>query len=173
MGFRFLSLLARLGTHGFKPDPKKAAGRLDDLRLPAGEALPPNARAELRRDVALLRALRDQIEEIGDARGARLAEAPDETPHARDRMPAGLRGLREKTADMLVGEALSRDLHCPVARRLRVVLDTSVRVRALTTRRAPSDRLCSAKPGLAVTPRELLTGTSFALSLEAAAGGTV
>ena len=107
---RMKSTLARLGVRGFKPELKKAAGRLDDLRLPTGEALPPNARAELRRDMALLRVLRDQIEEIKDARDARLAEAPEETPHAMVRMLAGIRGLGVETADMLVSEALSRDL---------------------------------------------------------------
>ena len=95
---RMKSTLARLGIRGFKPDLKKAAGRLDDLRLPTGEALPPNARAELRRDMALLRVLREQIEQIKDARDARLAEAPEETPHAMVRMLAGIRGLGVETA---------------------------------------------------------------------------
>ena len=79
---RMKSTLARLGIRGFKPDLKKAVSKLDDLRLPTGEALPPHARAELRRDMALFRVLREQIEEIKDARDTRLAEAPDETPHA-------------------------------------------------------------------------------------------
>ncbi len=115
---RMKSTLARLGIRVFKPDLKKAAGRLDDLRLPTGETLPPNARAELRRDMALLRMLKKQIEEIKDARDTRLAEAPDETPHAMVRTLAGICGLGVETADLLVSEALSRDLpdRRPVAR---------------------------------------------------------
>ena len=107
---RMKSTLARLGIRGFKPDLKKAAGKLDDLCLPTGEALPPNALAELRRDMALLRVLKDQIKEIKDARDTRLAESPEGTPSAMVRMPAGIRGLGVETADMLVREAFSRDL---------------------------------------------------------------
>lgn len=107
---RMRSTLARLGIRGFKPDLKKAVDRLGDLRLPTGEALPPNARAELRRDMAVLHVLKDQSEEIKDARDARLVEAPNETPHAMVRMLAGIRGLGVETVDMLVGKALSRDL---------------------------------------------------------------
>ena len=107
---RMKSTLARLGIRGFKPELKKATGKLDDLRLPTGEALPPNALAELRRDMALLRVLKDQIEEIRDARDTRLEEAPDGTPPAMVRQLAGIRGLGVETADMLVSEAFSRDL---------------------------------------------------------------
>ena len=66
---RMKATLARLGIRGFKPELKKAAQRLDDLRLPTGEALPPNALAELRRDMATLRLLKDQIKEIKEVSG--------------------------------------------------------------------------------------------------------
>ena len=107
---RMKATLARLGIHGFKPDLKKAAGKPDDLRLPTGEALPPNARAALPRDMALLRVLKDRIGEIRDTRDTRLVEAPAGTPHAVVRKLAGIRGLGVETVDVLVSEAFSRDL---------------------------------------------------------------
>ncbi len=107
---RMKATLTCLGIRGFKPELKEAAQRLDDLRLPTGEALPPNALAELRRDMATLRLLKDQIKEIKEARETHLEEAPDEAPHTMVRLLATVRGLGMETADMLVSEALSRDL---------------------------------------------------------------
>ena len=43
--------LTRLGIRGFNPKLKKAAERLDGLRTPEGEPIPPNTLAELRRDM--------------------------------------------------------------------------------------------------------------------------
>jgi transposase len=40
--------LIRLGIRGFNPKLKKAAGRLEDLRTPEGEPIPPNMLAEVR-----------------------------------------------------------------------------------------------------------------------------
>jgi hypothetical protein len=37
--------LIRLGIRGFNPKLKKAAGRLEDLRTPEGEPIPPNTLA--------------------------------------------------------------------------------------------------------------------------------
>ena len=102
--------LARLGIRGFNPELKRASHRLDDLRLPTGEAIPSNALAELRRDMALLRLLKDQIKEIKEVRETRLEAAPDEARHAMIQMLAQIRGLGMETADMLTSEALSRDL---------------------------------------------------------------
>ena len=102
--------LARLGIRGFNPELKRASHRLDDLRLPTGEAIPPNALAELRRDMALLRLLKDQIKEIKEVRETRLEDAPDGPHHSMVRMLAEIRGLGMETADMLTTEALSRNL---------------------------------------------------------------
>ena len=41
--------LIRLGIRGFNPKLKRAVGRLDSLRTPEGEPIPPNTLAELRR----------------------------------------------------------------------------------------------------------------------------
>jgi transposase len=53
--------LARLGIRGFKPTLRKAPERLEALRTPEGAPLPPNTAAELRRDMARLRVVAEQI----------------------------------------------------------------------------------------------------------------
>ena len=61
---RMRGCLARLGIRGFKPTLRRAPERLDELRTPEGAALPPNTAAELRRDMARLRFIADQIKEV-------------------------------------------------------------------------------------------------------------
>jgi transposase len=72
--------LVRLGIRGFNPKLKKAAGRLDGLRTPEGEPIPPNTLAELRRDMARRRLVSDQIRQIEDTRLERLEQAPSQRP---------------------------------------------------------------------------------------------
>ena len=107
---RMKATLARLGIRGFNPKLRKASERLAALRLPGGEALPENTLAELRRDMARLRLVREQIAEIEAARAARLAAAPDAGPHAMVRLLARILGVGLETADMLVNEVLRRNL---------------------------------------------------------------
>src|SRR6202040_3920549 len=73
---RMKATLIRLGIRGFNPKLKKAAERLDGLRPPEGEPIPPNTLAELRRDMARRRLVSDQIRQIEDARLERLKQAP-------------------------------------------------------------------------------------------------
>src|SRR6516162_2706500 len=47
---RMKAALSRLGIRGFNPKLKKAAERLEDLRTPEDEPIPPNTLAELKRD---------------------------------------------------------------------------------------------------------------------------
>ncbi len=61
---RMKGALARLGIRGFKPTLRNAAERLEALRTPGGEPLPPNTLAELRRDMARLRFIVGQIKEM-------------------------------------------------------------------------------------------------------------
>jgi transposase len=49
---RMKAVLIRLGIRGFNPKLKKAVDRLDGLRTPEGEPIPPNTLAELRRYMA-------------------------------------------------------------------------------------------------------------------------
>jgi len=66
---RMKATLIRLGIRGFNPKLKKAAERLDGLRTPEGEPIPPNTLAELRRDMVRRRLVSDQIKQIEDAIG--------------------------------------------------------------------------------------------------------
>jgi transposase len=104
------SALARLGIRGFNPKLKKAPDRLAGLRTPEGEPIPPNTVAELRRDMARRRFIRDQILEIEAARLQSLAQGTTDGPNAMVRLLARVVGIGIETADMLVQEVLSRNL---------------------------------------------------------------
>jgi len=108
---RMRGALARLGVRGFKPGLRGAPERLEALRTPEGAPLPPNTLAELRRDMARLRLVREQIAEVEAARLERLRQAPaEDRPHAMVRLLARVVGVGVETADMLVREVLSREL---------------------------------------------------------------
>ena len=64
----------------------------------------------MRRDLARLAVIREQIAGIERARLERLNQAPDLRPHAMVRLLAGILGVGIETADMLVQEVLSRNL---------------------------------------------------------------
>ena len=107
---RLKGALARLGVRGFKPTLRGAPERLAALRTAEGAPLPPNTLAELRRDMARLRLVREQIAEVEAARLERLEEEPGSRPHAMVRLLARVIGVGVETADMLVREVLSREL---------------------------------------------------------------
>ena len=107
---RIKAALARLGVRGFKPMLRRAPEHLETLRTPEGVGLPPNTLAELRRDLARLRFVREQIKQIEDARAERLEKAPGEGGNAMVRLLAQVVGVGLETAEMLVHEVLSRDL---------------------------------------------------------------
>src|ERR1700736_4752336 len=107
---RMKAVFSRRGIRDFSPKLKKAADRLDGLRAPEGEPIPPNTLAELRRDMVRRRLVRDQIRQIEDARLERLKQAPSDGPHAMVRLLARVIGVGIETADMLVQEVLSRNM---------------------------------------------------------------
>ena len=107
---RMKGCLARLGIRTFKPTLQRATDLLPTLRTPEGTPLPPNALAEMSRDLARLHFVEDQIREIEAARLERLNQAPDERSHAMVRLLARIIGVGIETADMLVREVLSRNL---------------------------------------------------------------
>src|SRR5215211_5010544 len=107
---RIKANLTRLGIRGFKPTVRGASERLEALRTPDGAPLPPNTRAELRRDMARLGFIVGQIKEIEDARQEGLATQPDQGPPAMVRLLARVIGIGFETADMLVHEILARNL---------------------------------------------------------------
>ena len=106
---RMKACLARFGIRNFKPTLRKASERLETLSTPEGSPLPPNTLAEMRRDMARLRFVIDQIKEI-EARLKQLEQAPEEGPLAMVKLVGRVIGVGIETADMLVHEILSRHL---------------------------------------------------------------
>jgi transposase len=101
---RMKSALARLGIRGFKPHLRRAPERLACLRTAEGTGLPANIIEELRRDMARLALVREQISSIEKTRAERLERAPDTGPHAMVRLLSRVIGIGIETADMLVRE---------------------------------------------------------------------
>ncbi len=65
---RIKATLIRFGIRTFKPTLRKAEERLKELRTAEGRPLLENTRAELRRDIARLRMIQEQIKEIEQRR---------------------------------------------------------------------------------------------------------
>ena len=107
---RMKATLVRLGIRSFNPKLKRATARLDSLRTPEGEPIPPNTRAELRRDMERRRLVSDHIRQIDAARLERIEQAPSNGPHAMVRLLARVIGVGIETADMLVQEVLARNM---------------------------------------------------------------
>ena len=107
---RIRGTLARLGIRSFKLTLRNAAERLMEARTPEGVPLPRNTLAELRRDIARLRFVKDQIKQIEEARSERLQQDCAAGPNAMVRLLARVIGVGIETADMLVHEILSRNL---------------------------------------------------------------
>ena len=107
---RIKGALARLGIREFKPMSRSAPQLLETLRTPEGAALPPNTLAELRRDMARLSFVKQQINEVERARLERLQRAPGEPGNAMVHLLTRVIGVGVETADMLVQEIFSRNL---------------------------------------------------------------
>src|SRR6476660_4014996 len=86
---RMKAALARLGIRGFNPKLKKAVERLDGLRTPEGEPIPPNTLAELKHDMERRRLVRSQIRDIEGTRLELLKQAPGDGPHVMVRLLGG------------------------------------------------------------------------------------
>ena len=72
---RMKACLVRWGIRNFKPTLRQAPERLETLRTPEGMPLPPNTLAEMRRDMARLHLIKDQIKAIAADRAQRLDQA--------------------------------------------------------------------------------------------------
>ena len=107
---RIKATLTRLGIRNFNPKLKKALERLEHLRTPEGEPIPPNTLAELRRDMQRRRLVSEQICQIEEGRLEHLKRAPNTGPNLMVCLLARVIGIGIETADMLVQEILSRNL---------------------------------------------------------------
>ncbi len=105
---RMKAALARLGIRGFKPELRNAPARLETLRTPEEVMLPPNTLDEIRRDMARLDVIREQIKTIEQAGLESIGRAPDQPAHAMVRLLARVIGVGIESADMLVREVLLR-----------------------------------------------------------------
>ena len=130
---RMKSALARLGIRGFKPELRKAAQRLEGLRTPDDQPIPPNTLGEFHRDLARLAVVRDQIAAIEQTRLERLEQAPEAGPHAMVRLLASVIGVGVETADMLVQRCSAET--CATVERWRATPGS----RAHRTKAAPAD----------------------------------
>lgn len=72
--------------------------------------MPPNTLAELQRDMAHLRFVKQQIKEIEAVRAERLKRAPEEGRNAMVHLLARMVGVDIETADKLMQEVFSRNL---------------------------------------------------------------
>ena len=115
---RVKGTLARLGIRSFNPKLKKAPERLEYLRTPEGEPIPPNTLAEMQRDLARKQLVAEQIRQIEKTRLVQLKETPKTGPNLMVLVLMRVIGIGIETADMLVKEILSRNPRdrCAVAR---------------------------------------------------------
>lgn len=102
--------LHRLGVRGFNPALRRAAKQIEVLVTPEGAPLPPNTLDEIRRDLARLAVVREQIEAIERDRLMRLQQAPQSRSNAMVVLLARVVGVGLETADMLVQEILARPM---------------------------------------------------------------
>jgi transposase len=107
---RIKATLARLGIRNLNPKLKKAPERLEHVRTPEGEPIPPNTLAELRRDLARKQLVAEQIHQIEKARLKQLKETPKTAPNLMVLVLMRVIGIGIETADMLVKEILSRNM---------------------------------------------------------------
>jgi transposase len=107
---RIKATLARLGIRNLNPKLKNAAERLEHVRTPEGEPIPPNTLDELRRDLERKRLVAEQIRQIEKARLEQLKQAPKARPNLMVLILMRVIGIGIETADMLVKEVLSRNL---------------------------------------------------------------
>jgi transposase len=107
---RLKAAMVRLGIRNFRLKLRTACEQFEKLRTPEGVPLPPNTLAELQRDLARLRLVRDQITQIEKQRLERLQRAPKQGAHPMLLLLAKVLGIGIETADMLVHEVLARNL---------------------------------------------------------------
>jgi transposase len=98
---RMKAAFVRLGIRDFKPELRSSQARIEILRTPENVPLPPNTLAEIRRDLARLNVLREQIKAIEQERFKAIQREPDKAPHAMLRLLARVIGVGVESADML------------------------------------------------------------------------
>ena len=90
------STLHRLGIRTFNPTLRKAAKELKSLLTPEGTPLPPNTLDEVRRNLARLIVIKEQIDAIERDRLKRLEEAPETKTNAMVLLLARIVGVESR-----------------------------------------------------------------------------
>jgi transposase len=100
------AILTRFGIRAFRSTLREVEEKLERVRTAEGTPLRENTHAELRRHLARLRVVREQIRAIEQERLRKLAATPagEKGPHVNG--IARLLGVGVETADMLVNEIL-------------------------------------------------------------------
>ncbi|WP_245286658.1 hypothetical protein [Bradyrhizobium sp. ARR65] len=101
------AIFSRFGIRSLRPTMRKLTEGLEDWRTAEGTPLPQNTLLELRRHLAPLRFVRDQIRAVEQERQRKLAVAP-KSADAMVCLIARVLGAGVETADMLVNEIFSR-----------------------------------------------------------------
>src|SRR5262245_3437473 len=91
-------------------EPPCSLSRLEHLRTPEGEPVPPNPLAELQRHMERNQRVAEQIRQIEKERLEQLQQAPKARPNLMVLVLMRVIGIGIETADMLVREILSRNL---------------------------------------------------------------
>lgn len=107
---RIKGALIRVGISTFNPLLRKAAQTLEKLQTTEGGPLPVNTLEEIKRDLARMAVVREQIAAIEKARLERLKRAPKTGPNLMVQLLTRVIGIGIETDDMLVREVLSRNL---------------------------------------------------------------
>jgi transposase len=107
---RLKAALIRLGIRGFNPKLRGAKGRLEALRTPEGEPIPPNTVREMNNELERLAFIRTQMKATERMRLERIKKEPDATTNPMVLMLANVVGIGIETADVLVHEVLARGL---------------------------------------------------------------
>jgi transposase len=105
------AIFTRFGMRTLRPTMRKLAEKLEHLRTAEGTPLPQNTVVELRRHLARLGFVRDQVRAVEQERLRKLAVGPaaeNKSPDAMVRLIARVFGVGVETADMLVNEIFLR-----------------------------------------------------------------
>src|SRR6187397_2151210 len=103
---RIKGALVRFGIRSFNPLLRKAPLSREKLQTAEGGPLPVNTLEEIKRDLARMAVVREQIAAIEKARVDRLKQAPKTGSNAMVQLLARVIGIGIETADMLVREVL-------------------------------------------------------------------
>lgn len=106
---RIGAVLATLGVGKYDPLRRDRRQRLDALRTPLGNVLPPHARAKIVRMLDRLELVRAQLAELEQQRDAVLEETAPDRAGVMIQQLATLRGIGVQSATVLVREAFVRE----------------------------------------------------------------